>query len=81
MIHELKLLSKYYPDSLTNKKNFEIRKNDRDFKVGDAVKLKEWNRGKYTGKEHIKEITYILDDSDYLQNGYVCLGLKPLYRL
>lgn len=36
--HELKLLDKYYQDVVVKRiKQFEIRKNDRDFQVGDIV--------------------------------------------
>lgn len=42
MTHELKILPKYFEDVMTGKKNFEIRKNDRDFKVGDYLLLKEY---------------------------------------
>lgn len=86
-IHVLKLHEKYYFDSLTNCKTFEIRKNDRDFKVGDVLKLveidpqlKDENLGLIgvTERFHYKQITYILDDEQYLQQGYVCLGLQPI---
>lgn len=87
MFHVLKLDSKYYDASLTNAKTFEIRKNDRKFKVGDIIKLVEVNSELRdestvwigaTGRAHYKVITYILDDAEYLKDGYVCLGLKPI---
>jgi len=81
-IHRLKLSFKYYEESEKGIKNFEIRKNDRDFKVGDILELREWiygcDGGKYTGNAHFKIITYILDDTEYLKDGYVCLGLAPI---
>lgn len=83
MLHVLKLESKYYDASLTNAKTFEIRKNDRDFKVGDIIKLVEVNQELRnesnpvgsTGRAHYRKITYIFDDMAYLRDGYVCLGL------
>ncbi|RZI48444.1 DUF3850 domain-containing protein [Lactococcus kimchii] len=39
--HELKLDIKYFDDVESGKKNFEIRKNDRDFQVGDILELKK----------------------------------------
>ncbi|MCT3132946.1 DUF3850 domain-containing protein [Lactococcus lactis] len=41
--HELKLDIKYFDDVKSGKKNFEIRKNDRDFQVGDILELKAWD--------------------------------------
>ena len=37
-LHELKLLEEYAKAKKDGIKPFEIRKNDRDFKVGDLVK-------------------------------------------
>lgn len=41
--HELKLDIKYFDDVKSGKKNFEIRKNDRDFQVHDVLELKAWD--------------------------------------
>lgn len=38
-IHELKLDTEFFDDVKSGKKNFEIRKKDRDFKIGDILKL------------------------------------------
>jgi len=38
-IHSIKLNSIYFPDVKSGKKNYEIRKNDRDYKVGDRLML------------------------------------------
>lgn len=82
-IHKLKLDAKYYEDSVKGYKGFEIRKNDRDFKVNDILMLYEvvkgdpWNEE--TGRYHFAQIIYILDETKYLQEGYICLGIKNLY--
>jgi len=61
MIHELKTHPEYFRAVEDKVKKFEIRKADRDFKVNDRVKLREWDPRKqeYTGKELVKTITYI----------------------
>lgn len=48
MIHELKTDPKVFEDIISNGKNFELRKNDRNFQVGDLLILKET---KYSGRE------------------------------
>ncbi|ATY87920.1 DUF3850 domain-containing protein [Lactococcus lactis] len=45
--HELKLDIKYFDDVKSGKKNFEIRKNDRDFQVGDILELKAWEKDSF----------------------------------
>ncbi|WP_339011306.1 DUF3850 domain-containing protein [Lactococcus garvieae] len=44
-VHELKLDVKYFDEVKNDTKNFEIRKNDRDFKVGDILILKAFMPG------------------------------------
>lgn len=77
-IHELKISPKYFEDVKANKKNFELRKDDRNYQVGDLITLKEYENGEYTGRE-IKNIPigYILRDvPEYgLKEGYCILGM------
>jgi len=42
MVHDLKTWPLYFAAVSSGKKTFEIRKNDRDFKVGDILILKEF---------------------------------------
>ena len=83
-IHKLKLNAAYYDDSASGINTFEIHKNDRDFKVGDILELREYvwsnveKRGAYTGAVHWKVITYILDDEEYLHDGHVFLAVWPI---
>lgn len=58
--HELKILPKWYVDVESSKKNFEIRRNDRDFKVGDTLILQEYEEGSYTGR-HFQQIAEVLE--------------------
>lgn len=75
--HELKILPKYFNDVVNGDKNFELRKNDRDFKVGDSLMLKEFDNGVYTGDSVQVVITYILVGGEYgLDKDYVILGIE-----
>lgn len=76
-IHELKILPKYFNEVASINKQFELRKDDRDYKVGDYILLKEYENGEYTGRESgCLKITYILRNCpEYgLMDGYCILG-------
>lgn len=74
--HELKILPEYFSEVKKGTKRFELRKNDRDFKVGDSVMLNEWTGGKYTGRCSFHIISYVLKDCpEYgLKDGYCIFG-------
>lgn len=75
--HELKILPEYYEAVLSGKKKFEIRKNDRNFKEGDMVKLREFKDGEYTGNFIKGRITYILFGGKFgLEEGYCIFSLS-----
>ena len=77
--HYLKILPEYYEAVKSGDKTFEVRKNDRDFKVDDVVHLQEYTNGEYTGNELVKVISYVLDNVDYCKEGYVVFALKDHY--
>jgi hypothetical protein len=61
-VHELKLWDTFYQEVHDYRKRFELRKSDRDFKVGDTLYLREFNPNnkKYTGRSLMVEVLYIL---------------------
>lgn len=77
MVHELKIIPKYYEDILNEVKTFEVRKNDRGYNVGDFLKLKEFDNGEYTGRFQIVEIAYILEGGQFgIDKDYVVMSIK-----
>lgn len=88
--HRLKILSIYFKDQISGRKTFEIRKHDRNFKVGDQIILNEIDAGwgnecKPTGRICIVEITHILHSShdapfEGLKVGYSILSTKLIYK-
>ncbi|HES2369692.1 DUF3850 domain-containing protein [Streptococcus canis] len=78
MKHYLKLHPKYFDDVKSEKKNFEVRFNDRDFKVGDILNLNEYYNGYYTGRFVERRVTYVLNDFIGLTTGFVALGLESV---
>lgn len=76
--HYVKILPKYYIAVEKGIKTFEIRFNDRNYKVGDILHLQEFVGGEYTSRELTKEICYMIDDPDYCKDGFVVLGIKDI---
>jgi hypothetical protein len=68
-VHDLKTLPEYFQAVIDEEKTFEIRKDDRHFKVGDVLMLQEYDpkrgNGKrgYTGRMVWVLIRYIFDGS------------------
>lgn len=60
--HELKTWPDYFNALLDGRKRFEYRRDDRGFKVGDTLHLREWEPTfeNYTGREMRVRVTYIL---------------------
>lgn len=77
MLHTLKIQSRYFKDVVSGLKTFEIRKNDRDYEVGDTLELEEIDSNfEYTGEDCYVEVTYITDYAQ--QEGYVVMGIVPV---
>lgn len=77
MEHELKIYPQYFEDVISGKKKFEIRKNDRKYRVGDILILKEWDNIKYSGRKARAEVIYLIDDKFVgIQPGYVVMGIS-----
>jgi ParB family chromosome partitioning protein len=82
-LHTLKILPKYYLAVASGEKTFELRKNDRDYQVGDLIIFTDTDGTPYItpNKERIVfRITYILENvSEYgLDDEYCVLALKRL---
>lgn len=77
--HALKILPKYFKELVECRKNFELRKKDRDYRIGDILELNEFDGDKYTGNSLLYEITYILNGGEYgLDKDYVILSIQEL---
>jgi hypothetical protein len=76
--HELKSWPEFFEPIFKEEKSFEVRKNDRDFKIGDRIMLKEYDPeiGSYTGRYCFRTITYILSENPFIDlKDYVILSL------
>lgn len=80
-IHVLKIKALYFDAVVRGDKTFEIRKDDRNYQVGEFVKMREISlpSGAYTGREVIAKISYI---TDFMQkDDYVVFGLKGVQEV
>lgn len=77
MTHELKILPFYFKDVATGVKSFELRKDDRNYNIGDKLHLKEWEDEKFTGRHMTRTISYLIRSCpEYgLKDGYVILSM------
>jgi ASC-1-like (ASCH) protein len=75
MKHDLKLSTEFFGSVLVGIKTFEIRFNDRNYKVGDTLVLKEFNTftEAYTGREIEKKVTYITNYAQ--QDGFIVMSI------
>lgn len=79
--HELKIKSEYFMDVAKGAKKAEIRYNDRNYKVGDFLVLHEIDdHGNRTGNQCTVIVSHILDDTEYLRDGYVMLSIGVMSR-
>lgn len=81
-VHELKIVPEYFRAVKEGKKNFEIRKNDRNFKVGEYIDLREYSGDKgYTGNRLCLKIVYMIESDWFpqgLKDGYCVLGIEVI---
>lgn len=76
--HKLKTWVEYFQLCKTGQKSFEVRKNDRDYKVGDTIILEEWDNEKqtYTGEKLTMAVGYILHGGQFgIEKGYCVMQI------
>ena len=76
--HDVKTAAEFFEDAKAGIKPFELRKNDRDYKVGDFMKMRKYKDGEWSGDIIRREITYVLEDHEGLKPGYCILGVKDV---
>ena len=85
-VHELKCWPQFFDMMAHGEKNFEIRKNDRDFADGDTINEREWNpeTQKYTGRTMSVKIIAVIPVEmlktvlDWWNEEFVVMSLQPM---
>ncbi len=79
-VHDLKVWPDFYKHLESGEKTFELRKDDRGFRAGHWLQLREWSkRDGYSGREMLREVTY-LAAGNWLAPDHVCMSLGPPVR-
>ncbi|UOR07530.1 DUF3850 domain-containing protein [Hymenobacter aerilatus] len=75
--HELKIWPSCFTAVEAHTKPFDVRQNDRNFQVGDAVLLREFEpeSEQYTGRATTRWISYVLHGGAFgVEAGWCVLG-------
>ena len=81
LVHELKTWLEFFKGVAKGDKDFEIRRDDRDFRVGDILWLREWDPATrtYSGRELHRQIKYMTERGNpWVKEGFVVLGLRAV---
>lgn len=74
--HYIKISAMFFEDAVAGRKNFELRFNDRDYRVGDTLHMSEHKDGHNAGRYIQQEIIYMLEEFTGLKENYCILGTK-----
>lgn len=90
MIHSLKIESEFFKKIVEGTKTFEVRKNDRNFQVGDYLGLNEVTldpsnldpvhengRCKETGDFVLVKVLDVFSDPRFVKDGFVIMSIRP----
>lgn len=83
IVHDLKVNPQFWEAVKNGSKPFEVRRNDRNFKVGDVCRLRQYSHDLgYVGTDEVcYPISYILHNEDFPNGvpiGFVVLGFGVL---
>ena len=78
-IHNLKTWPEYFALMVSGAKKFELRVNDRDFEVGDVLRLEEWHpdTSEYSGRSMLVRVTYLIQGAFGLPDNVCVMSTEP----
>ena len=82
--HEVKIWPRYFDDVASGRMTHNLRKNDRGYRNGDRIVMREWRPadGQYTGRECVADITHVLQRGlAPSERSPTSLGLSPGYAI
>lgn len=76
VIHDIKIAPQFFDDVATGIKPFEIRFDDRNYRNGEQVLMREYRDDEYTGREITATISYVTDFAQH--DNWVVFGLRNI---
>lgn len=77
-VYQIRLAANAFDDVASGSRSFELRKKDKDYKVGDILEMLEFKDAKHTGRTIKAEITYVMEDYTGLVDDYCILAIKTM---
>ena len=76
--HELKTWPQYFAATDEGRKTVEVRRNDRDFRVGDLLVLMEYEprQRSYSGRRLVRMVTEVHDLAAIGLPGFVAMAIR-----
>lgn len=81
--HDIKATPEHFNDLWEGRKTFEARLNDRDYKVGDKLLIREYlpKMDYYTSRYILAEVSHILyGGACGIEQGHCIMSLRNIYR-
>ena len=79
--HELKIAPEHFEEQSAGTKLFELRADDRGFKAGDSLRLREYANDSYTSREVTRLVVGLLRGPTLgLSEGWVILSTAPQWQ-
>lgn len=74
--HNLKIWPSFFSLHIERQMEFQLRNDDRPYKVGDMLRLMEYDpeSNSFSGNVAISRVTSVIRGIPGLQSGYVALG-------
>ena len=82
--HDLKIWPEYFERVLNGRKGYELRQNDRGFREGDALILREWDPDteEYTGRIVTAAVEVVIgEEFPGVAEGFVLMEIRPVCAL
>lgn len=75
--HDLKIQPQFFEAILSGAKTFEVRRNDRGYRVGDYLRLREWepDTETYTGRSVLMYVPYLTNLTGHIE---VVMSIVPV---